>query len=384
MTNTYRETDWRDDSEKSSDEIKADIERTRNNMSAKLDSIQDRLSPDNLKQQAQTMVQDVVKESTDAITDYVSTTVPQVTNTVVDLVRHNPVPAALIGIGLGWLLVRSMSDHDDYDRSYTRSYRSRYRPQQQYEDAYRSATYPSDATYYTGDYPRSSETEYSNDYGRGDLNRMRQQYQGENLGNGGSSQGIVDKVRNTVSDVSEQVTSAAHTVADTASNLVEQATQATGVVRHQAARLGNQASDLGGQAQHAGHQVQQTIEDSPLAFGAVALAVGAIIGLALPATRRENEWLGETRDRFVENAQEVASDVAQRVQQVASEVAPKVEEAAKKVAEDVKQSTKTAAETVTSSVKSATGEIKQELEQKTEDERQKLANENQPNNAQSI
>ena len=41
------------DSGKTSEQIKAEIDQTRAGMSNKIDTIQDRLNPDNLKQQAQ-------------------------------------------------------------------------------------------------------------------------------------------------------------------------------------------------------------------------------------------------------------------------------------------------------------------------------------------
>jgi hypothetical protein len=69
--------------------------------------------------------------------------------------------------------------------------------------------------------------------------------------------------------------------------------------------------------------------------------------MALPATRRESQLMGEMRDRVVDTAQQVAGDVAQRVQHVAEEIKPELEETARK-AVGVKQTGKEAA-----------GEIKQ-------------------------
>jgi hypothetical protein len=57
------------------------------------------------------------------------------------------------------------------------------------------------------------------------------------------------------------------------------------------------------------------IRQNPLAFGIAALAVGAAIGLSLPETETENEWMGETRDTLVERAQELKENAVETVQE---------------------------------------------------------------------
>src|SRR5688572_29006258 len=91
----------------SSEEIKADIERKRNEVSGKIDTIQERLSPEHLKHQAQEAVQDMVKDSADKLLGYFNETVHQLPTVLTDSIKRNPVPAALIGVGVGWLLLES-------------------------------------------------------------------------------------------------------------------------------------------------------------------------------------------------------------------------------------------------------------------------------------
>jgi uncharacterized phage infection (PIP) family protein YhgE len=55
----------------------------------------------------------------------------------------------------------------------------------------------------------------------------------------------------------------------------------------------------------------------PLALGAVGLAIGAGIAAALPSTRTEAEYLGETSDSLKEKAQEFAAEQATRAGKVA-------------------------------------------------------------------
>ena len=78
-------------------------------------------------------------------------------------------------------------------------------------------------------------------------------------------------------------------------------------------------------------RLQRFVSDNPLAAGAVAAAVGATVGLALPETRRENELMGETRDTVVNRAQDAARGVAERVQDAAERVSSIAGETARSV-----------------------------------------------------
>jgi ElaB/YqjD/DUF883 family membrane-anchored ribosome-binding protein len=77
--------------------------------------------------------------------------------------------------------------------------------------------------------------------------------------------------------------------------------------------------------------LQRFVTENPLAAGAVAAAVGATIGLALPETQKENEMMGEARDTVVNKAQDAARDAADRVQDAAQRVKDVAADAAKSV-----------------------------------------------------
>jgi hypothetical protein len=53
-------------------------------------------------------------------------------------------------------------------------------------------------------------------------------------------------------------------------------------------------------------------EARPLAMGAAAVAVGVLAGLALPATRREDEVLGERRDELLESARQAGREALEQ------------------------------------------------------------------------
>jgi ElaB/YqjD/DUF883 family membrane-anchored ribosome-binding protein len=51
-------------------------------------------------------------------------------------------------------------------------------------------------------------------------------------------------------------------------------------------------------------RVSSMMEEQPLVFGAIAVAVGALIGAALPTTEVENRTVGQVRDRTLEKARQ--------------------------------------------------------------------------------
>jgi hypothetical protein len=58
-------------------------------------------------------------------------------------------------------------------------------------------------------------------------------------------------------------------------------------------------------AQHVQDRVHTMLDEQPLVLGALAVAVGAIIGAAIPSTQYEDRVLGTARDRTLTKAQEL-------------------------------------------------------------------------------
>lgn len=59
-------------------------------------------------------------------------------------------------------------------------------------------------------------------------------------------------------------------------------------------------------ASKSGHKAADTFEANPLAAAVIGVAAGALLGALLPRTAREDEWLGESRDRLAERARAAA------------------------------------------------------------------------------
>ncbi len=244
---------------------RAEIERTRANMSETVDAIQGRLSPENLKEQAK----DRVKEATVGRAQGAG-------SSIMETIRGNPVPAALTGIGLSWLFVSGRRQ---------RSGQPRYQQDRRY--AY--------------DYPPPTPYDYPRDYE-------------EERGTSGSSAG--EALERTRDSVGETASRAQDKVGETASRTQDRAGQAADRAQDQVSRLGNRVQH---QAQRASSGFQRMLQENPLTVGALAIGLGAAAGLAVPQTRQEHEVMGEARDNLVEKAQETAQEAQQKVQSVAQE-----------------------------------------------------------------
>jgi len=71
------------------------------------------------------------------------------------------------------------------------------------------------------------------------------------------------------------------------------------------------------QARRAAQKSQTFLHDQPLAVGALALGMGALIGALLPATRREDHVLGERRDAVMAAAKSALREELDKLHQSA-------------------------------------------------------------------
>ena len=295
------------------EQIEWEIEQTRHEMTDTLNQIEQRLSPRNMMDRAVTNVRRSVR-------DNVSRMIP-------DTVRDNPMPMALIGAGLGWLLVDSMRGrrHQEY---YTSAANEHYGEEWQAgESAYPPASESYDVESGVG-YASERGTGYEGTAGVSGYGRAgygASEYAGKG-GNGGGVSAMADNVR-------------------------ERASRAMGQTRRSARRLSSAArhrmSDAGeamrDQAGYLAEASRRTYYDRPLALGLIALAVGATLGGVLPRTRPEDRWLGDTRDELMGQATEAGRDAMERAQRAASRVAEVAREEGSDAFSRVKDAAKTEA-----------------------------------------
>jgi ElaB/YqjD/DUF883 family membrane-anchored ribosome-binding protein len=100
-----------------------------------------------------------------------------------------------------------------------------------------------------------------------------------------------------------------------------------GQIQDRARGAGEQAQQ---QAQRAKGGFQQTLQENPLALGALAVGLGAAVGFSLPGTSKEDKVMGETRDNLVERGKQAAREQRQSAQRVLEEGRRSAEEEARR------------------------------------------------------
>ncbi|MFN8441883.1 MAG: DUF3618 domain-containing protein [Caldilineaceae bacterium] len=339
-------TSYQRGTEGNADSIRSEIEATRNRMSSRLDQIQDQFQPENVKQQAQDFIQSAVTDGVatvkQAVNEYVQQiNWPQVRNGLLDTARSNPIPTALIGFGVGWIIVNSTRN-----RSSSRSFAFPSRDTEPYQHGlgWREETPQMEAP---GSAARRFAENQDRSYKAGSYDRSNEE-----------SGSLTSNLKKGVSDAANQVRESASQVKETVS---DQAGQWVGQVQDTVNRVGENVSEWQEETfSDVTTQAQRTLEENPLLFGAVALAVGAGLGLLLPATRYENQVVGELRDQAVQKAEGLVEDVKERAKTVVDEVQPELEKTAANVVQKVKDAGKQAADEVKQSLHNAGEKLDQQ------------------------
>jgi len=110
--------------------------------------------------------------------------------------------------------------------------------------------------------------------------------------------------------VGEYASSARDTVGEYATSARQTVGEYAGSARESARSA---AARAGSAARSAATSANDWVTDNPMAAGAIALAVGAAIGLSVRRTEFENTTMGQTRDRAVERGKQMAQNLKANV-----------------------------------------------------------------------
>lgn len=100
------------------------------------------------------------------------------------------------------------------------------------------------------------------------------------------------------------------------------------------AAAGNLSAQVQDHTQRGAGWFSRTLQENPLAIGAMAIVFGAGLGFAVPESGYEHQLLGETRDKLADKAQEAAQDLTQKVTSVAQTAVHEAVETAKEEAKN--------------------------------------------------
>lgn len=290
--------------------LKHDIERTRNEIEDTVLALETRLSPSRLKEQISTVKEHAVEQFRDAkeqmktelkrdvneakqmvkgeigearaavreatvgkvehMVHRASNQFRETRTSLVDNVRENPVPFALIGLGVGWLLMgRSRGQRfNRYERSFG----------------------------------------YGGDGGRNLGPRIAHAADGAKRVAADFVHDAREKASDVVGGVGDSVSEAFGAAKDRVGHVYEEGRDAASRTIHDGR---DRALAFERKAEH-------IVEDNPLAVGAIAFAVGAAVGLAIPASKAEDKLFGEAKQKLVQRATDAAREAVHMAEERAT------------------------------------------------------------------
>ena len=255
--------------------IVEEIEVTRSEMAGTVGELGERLDPGNIADRARERVREAtigtiegkVDEMTTAASELASDagrTAQEAGSGLMETIRQNPVPAALAGIGIGWLVLNRRSATRRWPNEWDRGGMRWAGPYAPYRSEERSA--------------------------KDDLARRA----GE----------IPDAIGRRADDAREAIGDAAYSARRAAGDAVSSVGMTAGEATD---AFGRTATDVVTQA-------QQAVEANPIAFGAIAVAVGAAVGLALPASDAEKRVMGSAGSQLIDKVENAVSEPLERME----------------------------------------------------------------------
>jgi hypothetical protein len=209
-----------------------------------------------------------------------------------DVIRANPIPIALIGIGVAWLIANNTGMTDRV--SHTAS-----------DMGHRIADTASDVGRRAGELASDAA---------------------KKVGIAGSADRALGHTGHPMVDRDgEHREGWVHHMSEQASGALRSARDTSGAILH---RVGNYAGAGG---------VSEALERNPLILGAIGVMTGALIAALVPMSKFENELFGDTRDELWQRAEDLGEEAVQRVRDAAAEAAVRAVDAAAGAVESVRQ-----------------------------------------------
>ena len=358
------------DADKSPEQIQDDIAHIRAQVSSTIDAIQNKLTPGQMMDQALdyfrgkgsssgTTISGGTTANLGAVADGASEFAANLGNAV----RANPLPVAVIGLGVAWLMMSNRSGPSvPYDTVtgprgsalYGRTSRVSRRDtsddalyDSDYDESYAAATdYGSGSDDYVGTSATSTDSE------------------GGMLSGAASAVGDAGRnLRDKASDVAERARQAAARARDRVSSGAHQARDRVASGTHYArdrvssgaSYAGDRASQLAERSREQFYRarsgVTQMADEQPLVIAAFGVAIGAALGALLPSTRKEDELLGEKRDELLQTAKETVQPHVDTIKESATRVAEQAKQELQSVTQTVKETAKQEFQTVKETAK---------------------------------
>ncbi|WP_343342825.1 DUF3618 domain-containing protein [Sphingomicrobium sp. XHP0239] len=261
------------------DAIEADIKRTQDEMGETVNRIGDRFTPRNLFNE---LLDKADENGIDA-------------RYLLDGARRNPLALGLISAGTIWLI----SDADAKPSAFTSNKsKTNFDDDQAWGD-----TYDPD---HRGYVDHMSRFERRQDEDELSYQRRRDEHRGSYL--------LIERNHDEDDHAYRQ------RLNDATDRIREKRDQFASAARqrgHDIAEGGRHAAEKGKQAARRG---KEAFFDNPMIGGLIAAAVGAVAGAAVPSTRTEREYLGDTGRKAIDRAEDKAMDAERQAMQKKDEM----------------------------------------------------------------
>jgi hypothetical protein len=276
-------------------QIERNLDQTRARLNRNLETLEDRFSPNQMMEQA---------------ISYLRTGQGAAfTRNLGVSVRENPLPAAITGIGLAWLM--ASNNKPSSNSSYTQ------RTYHLHERAHQAGLSVSRLPHDTDDTHRNRV-----DDARATVLGLRRQASE-------TSDAFATRIQDAMSAAREWVAGSMSNLQDSASTFGDQMSghlhdaqdRLHGMQNSAQTSMQNWTGSASGTANQVMSQGRQkssdmlsSLTDSPLLLGALAVTAGALIGVMLPESSVEHQYLGETGDNVRGTVRDTAHEVMDRGQ----------------------------------------------------------------------
>lgn len=280
-----RREDGYDAAGKSPEEIEADIVETRAGLGEILDAIERRLAPRHLMERGIDMLKDTMSGEGGGLGD---------------TLRSHPLPLALIGMGVGWIMMSSGA------RAKLGSYGGAVKER------------VTGAAHEAGRRAGEMRERVVAGWGAGAAESGQpQRYPTESAGYAYARQ------------KSAEASAAAREAGERVGARVERGPKAGGKVWQQARSY---AANTGERLSRTGDRFGELMEEHPLAVGALGLLAGAVVAMLLPRSETEQHLVGDAGEALRDRAAEFGREASERVRHVAERTTDAALDAAREAA----------------------------------------------------
>ncbi len=237
--------------EASAEELQHDLDRTRADLNETLRAIEQRFSPGQMLDQA---------------LDYMKGGPKEYAHNLSEQVKDNPLPVALIGVGIAWLMMGPPRGKGEHEVQYT-------------------------------------------------------------------SEGIAESMHGMGERVAEKKADMRARMGRRMSETKERFAHASENLRHRREMASERRGEMSAQLRERGMQARDSfssmMHEQPIVMGALAVAVGALLGAGLPVSHRERETMGAASGKMMHRGEEMVHKAKEVGSEEAARVGASVKEGAK-------------------------------------------------------